>query len=282
MPVALGDGVTFHSRQDVGLPPNTAPLLQSNRFFENITHYSTGDELGTDDFAQWVRNIDDYHRRVNGWVNGFAYNWAVARDPNPELGHIIEGRGIFRQGGHTLNHNTTGMAVCFLGDDDPNYDDVTPGARRALKVCWFLVQAEQAKHGVTPQYYGHRDFAATGCPGDELYDWVHSGMPVAPFNGVPNVPYPLPTNPDPVVPAFPDRIERPQPTLRRGNINDEVARLQRALNVFSQGLAVDGIFGKRTYIAVRNFQTFWHIGVDGIYGPVSARTLDNALTLSFK
>ena len=44
--------------------------------------------------------------------------------------------------------------------------------------------------------------------------------------------------------------------------------LQRKLNgVSGAGLVVDGDFGPRTEQAVRNFQAFFQLGVDGIVGP---------------
>lgn len=82
-------------------------------------------------------------------------------------------------------------------------------------------------------------------------------------------------------PATPGgRLDRPAPTLRRGSRGFQVRRLQAALNTFDAGLAVDGVAGARTVEAVRAFQRFWGLSVDGVFGPVTARTLDGALSLA--
>jgi len=278
MPQLVAPGVTLHTRQEVGLPANTAPKLTRTQVGYFIVHYSTGQELGRDDYAQWVRDIEHHHRHVRKWDNGFAYCWAVARDPDPEQAHIIEGRG-FSQGGHTFGHNTDGVGVVFLGDDDPEYDDATPGVRRALK--WLADHADTWR-GQRLIRTGHRDFNATSCPGLELHGWVHSGMPVAPYNGRHVVSLPLPTPPRPAGTAPSRSVVRPNPTLRRGAYGDQVTHLQRALNVFDQRLVDDGVFGRRTRHAVISFQSFWGLVPDGIYGHKSAAALDGALRLAGK
>ncbi len=55
--------------------------------------------------------------------------------------------------------------------------------------------------------------------------------------------------------------------LRRGDHDDVVADLQRALNKAGATLAVDGQFGPATERAVKRFQRSRGIGVDGAVGP---------------
>lgn len=85
------------------------------------------------------------------------------------------------------------------------------------------------------------------------------------------------TPPLPPAPAAPS-IARPTPTLKRGSVGPEVYKLQTALNVFNAGLAADGQFGPATENAVKAFQAFWKLSVDGIYGPQTAKMLSAALT----
>jgi len=57
------------------------------------------------------------------------------------------------------------------------------------------------------------------------------------------------------------------PVLRNGNEVPAVAALQFLLNtVYGAALAEDGTFGPRTETAVRNFQSGFGLGVDGIVG----------------
>ncbi|WP_250258181.1 peptidoglycan-binding protein [Dermabacter sp. Marseille-Q3180] len=57
------------------------------------------------------------------------------------------------------------------------------------------------------------------------------------------------------------------PKLRRGNRGDAVKNLQNLLNKAGANIKTDGIFGRGTYNAVRNFQASAGVGVDGIVGP---------------
>ncbi len=75
--------------------------------------------------------------------------------------------------------------------------------------------------------------------------------------------------------------------LSRGNQSAAVQNLQAHLNlcywsgstmsghrsVLSTRLAADGIFGDRTHAAVVAVQRYHEIGVDGIYGPQTRRTI---------
>ncbi len=63
--------------------------------------------------------------------------------------------------------------------------------------------------------------------------------------------------------------------VQRGSTGDAVRAVQFSLrNVYGfHNLAVDGIFGPQTQMAVRIFQARFHIGVDGIVGPVTWNTI---------
>ena len=67
------------------------------------------------------------------------------------------------------------------------------------------------------------------------------------------------------------------PTLRIGSRGVQVNYLQQDLNYYGYKLAEDGIFGAKTYAAVRDFQKKHHIGVDGIYGAVTALKMKGVL-----
>ncbi|MCT1866914.1 peptidoglycan-binding protein [Dermabacter sp. p3-SID358] len=57
------------------------------------------------------------------------------------------------------------------------------------------------------------------------------------------------------------------PKLRRGNRGDAVKNLQNLLNNSGANIKADGVFGRATYNAVRNFQSSAGVGVDGVVGP---------------
>ncbi|WP_395693800.1 FG-GAP-like repeat-containing protein [Nocardioides sp.] len=122
-----------------------------------------------------LRSIYAYHTQSRGWSD-IGYNYLVDR-----FGRIWEGRygGIDRPvvGAHTLNYNDYSFAMSAIG----NYDIKQPsqamvqayGALFAWKLSLHGVDASSTKQWVGSRYFqainGHRDAAATACPGRYLY-----------------------------------------------------------------------------------------------------------------
>jgi hypothetical protein len=113
-----------------------------------------------------VRGIQNFHMDVRGWAD-IAYTAVTC--PH---GYVFEGRWI----GHrtaangTNDGNNRALAVCYLGGQgDPFTDD----GKRAQRAVLDYLDA----HGAGPGRNGHRDWKATACPGDDIYDWVHAGQP---------------------------------------------------------------------------------------------------------
>ncbi|MEP9364216.1 FG-GAP-like repeat-containing protein [Nocardioides sp. CN2-186] len=122
-----------------------------------------------------LRSIYAYHTKSRGWSD-IGYNFLVDR-----FGRIWEGRygGIDRPvvGAHTLNYNDYSFAMSAIG----NYDIKQPsqamveayGALFAWKLSLHGVDASSTKQWVGSKYFeainGHRDAAATACPGRYLY-----------------------------------------------------------------------------------------------------------------
>ena len=66
--------------------------------------------------------------------------------------------------------------------------------------------------------------------------------------------------------------------LRKGSRGDDVKTLQRNLNtVMHERLKIDGIFGTKTYNALKAFQSSHGLSADGIYGPASRAKMCEAL-----
>lgn len=122
-----------------------------------------------------LRSIYAYHTKSRGWSD-IGYNFLVDR-----FGRIWEGRygGIDRPvvGAHTLNYNDYAFAMSAIG----NYDIKQPssamvqayGALFAWKLSLHGVNAASTKQQVGKTVFeainGHRDAAATACPGKYLY-----------------------------------------------------------------------------------------------------------------
>ena len=61
-----------------------------------------------------------------------------------------------------------------------------------------------------------------------------------------------------------------------GSTGSAVNKLQNVLNEHGYDLAVDGIFGKASKVALEQFQRAHKLDVDGILGPASRAALKKA------
>jgi hypothetical protein len=148
-----------------------------------------------------MRRIQRQHQDTNGWAD-YGYSFGVWDD-----GQIYEGRGWGAQGGHTRGHNSTGVAVCYMGDGR------RPVPQVALDAILVAVADADRYFGRPLDRRAHRDVGATQCPGDWLYGWWEANK--APK---PPVVSPVEDSPAPAVPVREDSevsspviSERPSP-----------------------------------------------------------------------
>ncbi|MFD0774287.1 N-acetylmuramoyl-L-alanine amidase [Streptomonospora algeriensis] len=125
---------------------------------EFVVHHSAEPAMRT------VRSIQDFHMDDRGWSD-IGYNLLV-----DDAGNAYEGRGWQVLGAHAIGHNTSGVGVCYIGQDSP-----TPAAKAAIRA---LYDEANQRAGRRLEAKGHRDVNETSCPGDHLHTWVHNGMPV--------------------------------------------------------------------------------------------------------
>jgi hypothetical protein len=145
-------------------------LLPASAVDGIVYHYTAA---GSDEQADHrncagrVRGVQNYHMDTKGWAD-IAYPLLVCKH-----GYVFEGRGLTRMGAATLGHNDHTLAVCFLGDDNVNRDDLTPAGRKALLEAtrWILASHPRAK-----KRWGHRDLVQTDCPGDEIFKYIHGDV----------------------------------------------------------------------------------------------------------
>ena len=140
-----------------------------------VHHTVNANDYTRDQVPGIIRSIYAYHTKSRGWSD-IGYNFLVDR-----FGRIWEGRygGIDRPvvGAHTLNYNDYAFAMSAIG----NYDIKQPtsamvqayGALFAWKLSLHGVDASSTRQLVGKKYFpainGHRDAAATACPGRYLY-----------------------------------------------------------------------------------------------------------------
>ena len=159
-----------------------------------IVHHTatTDDYANRADAETYIRSIYFYHSVTQGWGDigynflidkfGTIYEGRYSRDyagANP-TGDDATGKGV--TGAHVGGWNSGTVGVALLGTLTTH--DATPAARDALT---RLLAWEASRNGINPEateafvnpvsgatitsanIAGHRDYAATACPGDTFY-----------------------------------------------------------------------------------------------------------------
>lgn len=126
-------------------------------------------DVSHDKCASVVRGTQNFHMDQRGWSD-IAYNFLVCRH-----GYIFEGRGLnVWNGANGTNYgNQTSHAVMALVGTG---NVVTGLMKQAIKDAVAHIDARTAAPGSPVR--GHRDHKSTECPGNELYTWVHAGLPI--------------------------------------------------------------------------------------------------------
>ena len=176
------------------------------------------------------------HHLSKGW-DGIGYNWLV-----DETGTIFEGRGWEARGAATKGWNSKSISVCYTG-----WGFKQPHAN-ALESIKALVGKAEEHFGRDMWVSTHRRKSTTTCPGDWLGAWVEGGMT--------ETKAPTDVDWDAIIRYFKDlRKQVEAAPLRRRSRGLPVRLVQAQLNNrgFDSGV-VDGIYGRRTVKAVREFQ----------------------------
>tara|TARA_Y100001949_G_scaffold174820_1_gene183150 strand:- start:851 stop:1612 length:762 start_codon:yes stop_codon:yes gene_type:complete len=178
------------------------------------------------------------HHLSKGW-DGIGYNWLV-----DETGAIFEGRGWDARGAATKGWNSRSVSVCYTGW---GYKQPHLNVLESIKA---LVAAAESHFGKNLWVSTHRKKGSTTCPGDWLGDWVEGGMG--------DVSVPQNVDWDAIIRYFKDLRTQVEaaPLSRWSRSRGRSVRLvQERLRArgFDPGV-VDGIYGKKTAAAVKEFQ----------------------------
>ena len=124
--------------------------LTKNNPDKIIIHHTAVDQ------DQSAETIHDFHKNTRGW-NGIGYNYLIRHD-----GTIEEGRGLGKQGAHAKGQNSSSVGIAITG----NFDNGTPKEAQ-MESLVKLIKYIRSQYGDIP-IYGHTDFAAKSCPGDNF------------------------------------------------------------------------------------------------------------------
>ncbi len=141
---------------------------------ERLTIHHTASLLETNTEApNFVRGHQRFHQRDREWPD-LAYHFIVDRN-----GHVYEGRPLWARGDSATSYDPTGH---FLVSCEGDFDDQEPSDAQLQALVAMLAWAA-AEFGVSPSTMrGHRDLAATSCPGKHLYPLLTDGTLLAGVN----------------------------------------------------------------------------------------------------
>jgi N-acetyl-anhydromuramyl-L-alanine amidase AmpD len=210
--------------------------------------------------------------------------------------------------GHIVGAHCTGQNDQSIGiENEGIYTSVAPPGALYNQLVSLCVDICTQYALPASQIYGHRDFAATECPGDVLYGMLPQlrsdvGARVLTWptvrlgdtgERVRTVQYLLRQHGQSLTvdgsfgPATESAVKAFQQsrglypngvvagstwtvlivTVRNGSTGEAVKAVQSQLNTRGYGLVVDGVFGSKTEAAVRDFQAKKGLTVDGVVGP---------------
>ncbi|MCL2841920.1 MAG: N-acetylmuramoyl-L-alanine amidase [Oscillospiraceae bacterium] len=138
--------------------PNPALQFRNNPGYRSRTTAYVLHHVGNQRGSAQPISINDIHRwhLDNGWA-GCGYHFYVRRN-----GDIFRGRPIDWVGSHAAGHNADTIGICVEGNYE-TVDRVMPDAQFNALV-WLLRDHLGPQFGALP-IWGHRDIAATACPG---------------------------------------------------------------------------------------------------------------------
>ncbi|MEA2003157.1 MAG: N-acetylmuramoyl-L-alanine amidase, partial [Actinomycetota bacterium] len=131
---------------------------------EQITIHHAGTVTGAVGPAQF-RGWQSYHLSI-GWPD-LAYHFIVGRD-----GNIYEGRPYGAVGDTATSYDPAGH---FLIVVEGNFDNSIPNEDQIEMLSQMVAWASMQFDVPVSTIAGHRDHAATTCPGDNLYTPIHDG-----------------------------------------------------------------------------------------------------------
>lgn len=114
-----------------------------------------------------VAEIRRWHVQGNGWRD-IGYHWIIGRD-----GLILPGRPETQIGAHVVERNQGSIGICLIGGHEAAASDsferhFTPAQAVTLRQQIAAISGRTRIRRVS----GHNEYAAKGCPGFFVPDWL--------------------------------------------------------------------------------------------------------------
>lgn len=139
--------------------------------YSTIAVHHSGDDVFNDLFGSTKTPLDIEKEHITGnkW-DDIGYHFLIT--PN---GKIYEGRTLYFKGSHIGKANSNKIGIVIIGDFEPKkdwYDTKTDTPTRnqisSLENLIILLK----KYSYIKILGGHRDWGASDCPGQKLYDML--------------------------------------------------------------------------------------------------------------
>jgi hypothetical protein len=177
------------TRQQWGANPPIGSYIPHNPY-RLTQHHTAGSRVST--LQQGIAEmqfIQNFHQVGRGWQD-IGYHFCV-----DDSGRLYEGVPPDYRGTHVGGNNTGNIGISYMGNLHEPGEFPTPEALQSLIDMWSWLALH---YGINPDsLYGHRNYNATACPGDNLYSELvdlRTGMRQKLGFGAPYVadPYPQP------------------------------------------------------------------------------------------
>lgn len=139
-----------------------------------ITHIVLHYSATPDNLDIGVAEIDAMHK-ARGW-KGVGYHYVIRLD-----GTVEKGRSETELGAHVAGQNSGKLGICAIGGTKPGAPNTGLDTRTAkqIEAQIALIRTLLSKYP-NAKVVGHRDLAATQCPGFDVVPWwasVQKGAP---------------------------------------------------------------------------------------------------------
>lgn len=158
--VTIVDRLEWNARE-----PKAVELMDTPVDIVFIHHTAMAECDTKDKCVKEMKNIQNFHMDTRGW-DDIGYNFLIGGD-----GLVYTGRGWDRVGAHTLGWNDVAVAFAVLGD----FSHKLP-SNAALNTLTSALECGVKNGKLAQNYklYGHCDVRRTDCPGETLYQLIHT------------------------------------------------------------------------------------------------------------
>lgn len=145
-------------------PPRTNHLRDGGSY-DRITVHHTGADLegglSAESVGKTLEGILVGH--IEKGYGDLAYHFAIDRS-----GSVWEGRSLAYEGAHVAGQNERNVGVVVLG----NFEHQTPSREQIAALDALVAGLSEHYRIRRHRIYGHRDLAASACPGKNLYTYA--------------------------------------------------------------------------------------------------------------